>query len=171
MIDVFGFGERRKIKVNRLPDEAPDKAQQQAKAKPKPITGKNDSDRDGGGNEEIKSCKQLEKLLERLYGISALSVYEYDYRQDLIEPKCVYGIEISRLRIEDYISLGAPAVMRKATGFEDAPLYRARYISKYRTDDKEYLVILSSSRFEGFSASVLSNIPVLIRNAIANITR
>ena len=60
--------------------------------------------------------------------------------------------------------------MRKATGFEDAPLYRARYISKYRAGSKEYLVIMSSTRFEGFSIPELINIPVLVQNAISNIT-
>lgn len=48
----------------------------------------------------------------KLYDISALSVYSYDYQQDFIKPKRIYGIEISRLSIENYLSLKSPTVMR-----------------------------------------------------------
>lgn len=164
---MFGFGER-KIKVNQIPEEMTE-TKPQSKTEQNSIKSEKTANNQDGSN-EIKSYKQLDKLLERLYDISALSVYEYEYQQDFIKPKCVYGIEISRLSIEDYLSLKSQTVMRKATGFEDAPLYRARYISKYRTDGKEYLVVMSSTRFEGFSVSELINIPVLIQNAIANIT-
>ncbi len=166
MIDMFG----RKIKVNRMPDEVPDKKETVQEEKTEPADEKSDRNLDSGSGEEIKSWKRLDKLLNGLYGISALSVYAYDFRQNLIKPKCIYGVGISRLSIESFLSLNSPTVMRKATGFEDALLYRARYISKYRADGKEYLVILSSTRFEGFSASVLSNAAALIQNAIANLT-
>lgn len=160
---MFGFGEK-KIKVNQLPCSETDNEDQKV-SESKPIkTEKSDKDKS-----EIKSYKQLDELLVRLYNISALSVYEYDYQQDLIKPKRLYGVEISRLSIEDYISLKSQIVMRNATGFDDAPLYRARYISKYRAGNKEYLVIMSSVRFEGFAIPDLINIPVLVQNTISNI--
>lgn len=162
---MFGFG--RKIKVNQIPEEKveskkkPEAAQLQRIIKPE----KEEHDT------EIKSYKQLEKQLERLYAVSAMSIYTYEYKQDFIKPKRIYGIELSRLSIEDYISLKSQMIMRNAIGFEDTPMYRARYISKYRANDREYLVVLSSTHFEGFSVSGLINIPVLIQNAIANIER
>lgn len=163
---MFGFGER-KIKISQLPAEVKEEEMQSSERNPINTEKLDKADKNKA---EIKSYKQLDKLLVKLYDISALSVYEYDYQQDFIKPKRIYGIEISRLSIEDYLSLKSPTVMRKATGFDDAPLYRARYISKYRADSKEYLVIMSSTRFEGFTISELINIPVLVQNAISNIT-
>lgn len=165
---MFGFGER-KIKINQLPEEKTETKPQSKTEQKLTYTEKETENKDN--SHDIKSYKQLDKLLMKLYDISALSVYSYDYQQDFIKPKRIYGIEISRLSIENYLSLKSPTVMRKATGFDDAPLYRARYISKYRADNKEYLVIMSSTRFEGFSIPELINIPVLIKNAISNITR
>ena len=156
---MFGFGER-KIKINQLPEEKTETKPQSETEQKLTYTEKETENKDNSHD----------KLLMKLYDISALSVYSYDYQQDFIKPKRIYGIEISRLSIENYLSLKSPTVMRKATGFDDAPLYRARYISKYRADNKEYLVIMSSTRFEGFSIPELINIPVLIKNAISNIT-
>lgn len=164
---MFGFGER-KIKVNQLPKEKSE-IKPQNKIEQKPTNTEKEAE-NKDNNHDIKSYKQLDKLLIKLYDISALSIYAYDYQQDFIEPKKVYGIEISRLSVEDYLSLKSPTVMRKATGLDDAPMYRARYISKYRAGSMEYLVIMSNTRFEGFSISELINIPVLIQNAISNIT-
>lgn len=164
---MFGFGER-KIKINKLTEEIPEtKPQNQIEQKSETVKNIDNSQ---NINNEIKSYKQLDKLLVRLYDISALSVYEYEYQQDFIKPKRVYGIEISSLSIENYLSLKSPTIIRKATGFDDAPLYRARYISKYRAGNKEYLVIMSSTRFECFSVSEVINMPVLVQNAISNIT-
>lgn len=163
---MFGFGER-KIKITQLPTEA--EKEEMKSPERNPINTEN-LDKADKNESEIKSYKQLDKLLVRLYDISALSVYEYEYQQDFIKPKRVYGIEISNLSIENYLSLKSPTIMRKATGLNDAPLYRARYISKYRADSKEYLVVMSSTRFEGFAVSELINIPVLVQNAISNIT-
>lgn len=164
---MFGFGER-KIKINQLPEEKTETKPQSKTEQKLTYTEKETENKDN--SHDIKSYKQLDKLLMKLYDISALSVYSYDYQQDFIKPKRIYGIEIPRLSIENYLSLKSPIVMRKATGFEDAPLYRARYISKYRAGSKEYLVIMSSTRFEGFSIPELINIPVLVQNAISNIT-
>ncbi len=110
---MFGFGER-KIKINQLPENVIE-TKPQSKAEKKLTYTEEAESKDN--SHDIKSYKQLDKLLMKLYDISALSVYSYDYQQDFIKPKRTYGIEISKLSIEDYLSLKSPTVMRKATGF------------------------------------------------------
>ena len=111
---MFGFGEI-KIKINQLPENVIE-TKPQSKAEQKLTYTKKESENKDNSH-DIKSYKQLDKLLMKLYDISALSVYSYDYQQDFIKPKRTYGIKISKLSIEDYLSLKSPTVMRKATGF------------------------------------------------------
>lgn len=108
---MFGFGER-KIKINQFTEDVIETSKAEKKLT---YTEKETKNKDN--DHDIKSYKQLDKLLMKLYDISALSVYSYDYQQDFIKPKRTYGIKISKLSIEDYLSLKSPTVMRKATGF------------------------------------------------------
>lgn len=94
--------------------------------------------------------QKLEKELEDLYGISAMTVYAYT-PSDFIRPKCVYGARLSAITVEKYLSLKVTTIFRSAMGFEDAPQYRARHVSTYSVGKREYMVILSSSKFEGFA--------------------
>ena len=72
---MFGFGER-KIKINQLPEEKTETKPQSETEQKLTYTEKETENKDN--SHDIKSYKQLDKLLMKLYDISALSVYSYD---------------------------------------------------------------------------------------------
>ena len=69
---MFGFGER-KIKINQLPEEKTETKPQSKTEQKLTYTEKETENKDN--SHDIKSYKQLDKLLMKLYDISACLLY------------------------------------------------------------------------------------------------
>lgn len=105
------------------------------------------------------------------YSILSISVYTAVFDTYYKFSK-VYGNTVtSQIILEKYFSLGATSVITNATGFADEQGAKSRYITSIVSNDKKYLIIISSRAFETFTNKFAAEtITLSVKNIVGKLS-
>lgn len=168
----FNSNRKMKIKINKEVKEK--NSTQSSEVKNEPVITDESSKITGVSRKNSVTENPWQDLFEKIsstYSILSISVYTAVFDTYYKFSK-VYGDTVtSQIILEKYFSLGATSVITNATGFADEQGAKSRYITSIVSNDKKYLIIISSRAFETFTNKFAAEtITLSVKNIVGKLS-
>lgn len=171
---TISFNSNRKMKIRINKEVKEQTGTQSSEVKNEPVITDESSKRTGVSGKNSVTENPWQNFFEKIsstYSILSISVYTAVFDTYYKFSK-VYGDTVtSQIILEKYFSLGATSVITNATGFADEQGAKSRYITSIVSNDKKYLIIISSRAFETFTNKFAAEtITLSVKNIVGKLS-